>query len=904
MKGRTKMKNRVPVVTIGPDSFRAVAMTILVLTAATAFSATYTWIGDNNSSWDSAESYQESGKPGANDIVTFADGKNATVSDDEFSFVSSLGGIVLNRRSSITFNVTGEKHLGIAITSSNTSSRSEGVGIIKSGTGVLELASPGANDYYRLNVTVSQGVLKFNQDPETAKSCNINSLTVAKDAVLFMPYGKNLSLNGYEFYGEGLVTNACPTAVSGESDSIPRLVLSNIASTFAGTIAGEIGARFTYTVDDKVMLTGTNSTYTGYSEIRKGVVGVKKFGMTGLPSSIGTYSRFIFTDGTLLCLGDELQTTDKTIRFDNASPATIDAGAFGGVTFANTWDYKSANKRDHLLYLTGSNTEHECVFSGTFNEPGDTYATHIVKRGTGIWRLANSGARRNRGLVGVEEGTLRFDSVADAGSNCSLGLAQHLRDIDMSIAISSKEVYPYAIFLGGGATEGVFEYVGAGAATCTNRPIAIKGNARIVNATGFDFSWAHVFGQGDGLKTLTLDGDSTAAVNRLISVTNACGGLSIAKEGAGTWTLAGNLTFNGTVDVREGTLVVERTAQIPTWYRLTIKQNYQAKLLADGAASSLKSAGNSRDVFLHEFALYDANGARINKNLTYVKDTDAYWLTPVTSLVAGQIALEQGTLGNSSRTPALMCDNSNTGDGMQGRSKPREGTMESYDYMETGLPKSWIKVVMRLPAGSPLVTAIDWANNYGITSADDRRQYQIYAFELEGSSDGVNWKSLTNVVGAAESPTPKTWVSDGSSISTSVVNRPGKGYSIDSRLREDVSVFENVTAVSVAAGATLRADIGDGDKPVIKGLLLDPAAGVGTIDGFAFADHGVITLLSQPTENDMTFQYAFANVDGLENLAAWTLSVGPGLSRRIRMAVNGETGTIRFIRPGLCIRIR
>ncbi len=195
------MENRATVAMVGPDSFRVLSMTILVLTAATASSATFTWIGDNSSSWDSEESYQESGKPGASDVVTFADGKNATVSDDEFSFVSSLGGIVLNRRSSITFNVTGEKHLGIAITSSNTSSRSEGVGIIKSGTGVLELASPGANDYYRLNVTVSQGVLKFNQDPETAKSCNINSLTVAKDAVLFMPYGKNLSWDGNELYG-------------------------------------------------------------------------------------------------------------------------------------------------------------------------------------------------------------------------------------------------------------------------------------------------------------------------------------------------------------------------------------------------------------------------------------------------------------------------------------------------------------------------------------------------------------------------------------------------------------------------------------------------------------------------------------------------------------------------------
>ena len=309
-------------------------------------------------------------------------------------------------------------------------------------------------------------------------------------------------------------------------------------------------------------------------------------------------------------------------------------------------------------------------------------------------------------------------------------------------------------------------------------------------------------------------------------------------------------------------------------------------------------------MFLQEFALYDANGARINTNLTYVKDADASWLTPVTNLAAGQIALDQGMLGNSSRTPALMCDNSNTGDGMQGRSKPREGTMETSDYMSTGSPKSWIKVVMRLPAGSPLVTAIDWANNYGATSAADRRQYQIYAFQLEGSADGISWKSLTNVVGAAESPAPKTWVSDGSAISTAVVNRPDKGYPIDSRLREDVSVFENVTAVSVAAGATLRADIGDGDKPVIRGLSLDPAAGAGTIDGFAFAEQGEVTLLSRPEANDATFQYTFANVEGLENLAGWTLTASSGLSRKIRMVVNPATGAIRFIRSGCCLIVR
>ena len=51
------MENRATVAMVGPDSFRVLSMTILVLTAATASSATFTWIGDNSSSWDSEESY-------------------------------------------------------------------------------------------------------------------------------------------------------------------------------------------------------------------------------------------------------------------------------------------------------------------------------------------------------------------------------------------------------------------------------------------------------------------------------------------------------------------------------------------------------------------------------------------------------------------------------------------------------------------------------------------------------------------------------------------------------------------------------------------------------------------------------------------------------------------------------
>ena len=902
---------------------RKVVSVCMSVAVSAIFAADFVWDGDDTSSWKNPASYKDNSAealPGPNDTVTLPSDKLATVRDAEVEFVSSIGDIVLTARNTLTFDVSGDYSVNCPIhqPTNDISSKTKQVVIAKKGAGCIELASTGrfiTNDNheqsYRASIRVKAGTLKLSQADGSDVSghiFDIVSLEVAEGATFWTAYAGTTFFNGDAFSGGGVITNASPVA---------RNLTGNHASgTFSGKIAGNIEFRPLYQENNWVNLTSDESTYTGGTIVYNGGrLGVGKFGSVGEPSSLGSGEQLEISrlGCTLLCLGAAVETTDKKILFDSSTPTVIDAGAFGGVTFAGAWSYKSSNRLSHILELTGSNTA-ECVLANSFVEPNYNgaynYGTYIRKTGSGVWRLADNSLRANRGAFAVEEGTLRFDSVAPAGAVCSLGLSTVLKEpADDSAATAAVNV-PYAVCVGGETTEGIFEYTGSSDVDCSTRPVAVKGTGRLRNATDCGFRWRNVFGWGTGANVLTLDGDSTTADNVLDTVTNANGTLSIVKDGDGTWTLEGDQTFNGTVSVRKGVLVVERPAIIPTWYRLTIKQNYHDWLLANaGFDQSNKSAGQSRIIFLQEFALYDADGVRRNTGLTYVKDSDASWLTPITDLQEGQIALDQGALANATRTPALICDNNPNGatsnDGMNATSKPREGELASSDYMNVGNAKTHIKVVMRLPAGTPRIRRIDWANNYSSQQTGfKQRAYQIYAFSLEGSSDGVTWVSLTNVVGAAESSSDKAWVSDGTTVSTSVVNRPGKGFPIDGRLREDVAVFDNVTSVSVAEGATLKADIKDGGAVTLRGLTVNPSDGVGTLDGFTFAASGTITLAATPAGNIATFRHAFLNATGVENLANWTLERADGVSSRIRMSVDAMTGAIRFTRPGVAISIK
>ncbi|MBR0066604.1 MAG: autotransporter-associated beta strand repeat-containing protein, partial [Kiritimatiellae bacterium] len=227
-----------------------------------------------------------------------------------------------------------------------------------------------------------------------------------------------------------------------------QLRVMNVGSTpcvFAGRIVGK-GIRW-YS-GGNVRLTGTNSNFSGSMQIwsgyndfsRRGVTGLAKIGHANEESSAGIHREMASREhgACFLYLGEGETTSKEYYYYNNQNNDGMhvwDAGAHGGVTFTGKWGHGgSSSTRAERLVLTGSNTA-PCVISGEW--AGDNSApTYVIKRGTGTWTFADNSSRRFTGGMAVEEGVLRFASIADTNVVCSLGLATMLQSAYTGAAVS------------------------------------------------------------------------------------------------------------------------------------------------------------------------------------------------------------------------------------------------------------------------------------------------------------------------------------------------------------------------------------------------------------------------------------------------------------------------------------
>lgn len=871
---------------------KAIAWMVSVCCATTALAAEFTWTGGGTGGWNDPANYEGgSAVPGPGDTViiptgTAQDPRTATVLDSDAALVSSLAVVQFNTHGRLIFDITTNTTLNCAVRARTdiTSYTPDDV-VVKKGACDLRCASYGRNYSgsnsidYRSSFDVREGSISFPDAPDGESRIDaIIGVSLADGAEWRVGGGTTYNIGSLR--GGGSVTNA------GAFATIE--ILAKSGDAFSGTMGGDILLE----VAADASLTGTNNTFSQFQTYKVCSARIMKFGRAGEPSSIGTnsYFRSKGDGGRFLYLG-EGETTDKALQFTHSySPVTLDAGATGNLTFAGTIGDPVSTPSFRRFAFDGSN-EFACVFSGNFVE-SDNASTYITKKGPGTWRFTANVRRRNAGVVAVEDGTLQFDTIAEAGTVCSLGTASLLyQDVFTSVSGMTEDLrVPYAYLLGGDTTEGVLEYVGSGDAACASRLIAVKGPARLKNGTDRSFVWKGVCGAGENAKTLTLDGDSDD--NTLETVTNACGTLSLVKDGAGTWTLTGEQDVNGTVSVKRGALIVNRPATHPTWYRFSVRQNMNDWLSSQGIGK--KTGTNSKMIILQELALYDKDGVRCNKGLEVVDGP---------TLAACQAMQTQGT-SPSTRGLDKLFDDVYAGIGWQG--EDNGGTT----YMQESLPQSWIVFVMRLADDAPEVTAYDYSNYFGMKTAmgldesDGNRNKALYSYRLEASMDGETWTIVTNVTGAAESEGPNLWASDNSTPKAGEA-RPGKGFPVNTHFRNAAEhVFDRVTSVSVASGATLKADVHDGVPVVIRGLTVDPA-GAGTIDGFSFAANGTIDVTSyKDIESGRPVTLTFKNATGVENISNWNLTVGGRPDARCSMSFDPATGTFRFFKPGMVILLK
>ena len=780
--------------------------------------------------------------------------------------------------------------------------------LVKLGNGTLTLASTdkaGEATFmrdYQSGITVSSGTLVMPQAVEK-NYVSLGKVTVAEGATLFTscaaPGFSGAWTRMMSLHGAGLVTNAPPPDCSRTSHYIALWGTGDESSRFDGKIMSPIA--FYNDAGGSVTLTNPESNFgtmyisggTGtYPASDKGTISVPSLAYPGPLGGWGV--QFRDNGGTIHYYG----TGEETRRcYDFYQPATagkpsyFDAGANGNISFLAGWRLRVDNTVRPVV-LMGSNTTAACVFNNAFEEP-DTSAFYFVKRGSGTWRFSDTNVawRNLKGGMAIEDGVVEFESIAERGAICSLGLATKLTACD-SMAIRNGAYVPYAYTFGGEAGGcGFLSYVGSTNAVCTTRPAVVAGAGGFRNDTDTVFCFAGITARdSDRECTFVIDG-SGAAENRIADITNGMGTVSVVKNGTGTWKLTGEQSFSGDLKVNAGTLLVEGKNEKYTWFRWTVKE--------------LRSTGNT--IRMRQFALLDANGYQQNVNLSYapLQAPAGLWKPDLVNNDFDYLALEPGQMALGRRTKAGFDEGCGPEQLFKGGVSGNAMSM-SFSDPDTGEdknissadPASWFVLAMRLPDSANEVVAHDVM---GFNYSSHLSRWPKRAM-IEASTDGVKWDTVYEeqdyVLHSNATSKNNYWYNSGDWRNHP--NRIGSGYAHSSG-HVTRSPLENVRSVSVAANATLKSN----GSLAIRSLTVDAEGGMGTIDGFSFAETGCLTVENADAGKPIAFHGTFKSVTGLSNLAGWSVNVKVnGRSRRCySVAVDEETGRVTLNPCGLMIRI-
>ena len=882
------------------------ATAVALFSAGVAFGAEYEWKNEGRANdWDWTDSRNfvvkgtsTEGRPSASDVVYIPDGLTvyARTSDGSFDAASSLERIHPKGRDAfVVFDIAEgeERTLGAAVNAWTgfVSGSKDAGGFIKTGAGALILSRNERN--YYTTAEVREGVLKLAPNG----TYFMEHLIVSNNATFFANPGGYTSVATLS--GEGLVTNTVSQVF--QLDEAGRM------SSFNGVIAHGI---YFYSGGSIDILSAENSlnNFTARYNYGKGtagpVVGVAKFGTRSQKSSLGPYENVFVVDGGYFRYLGQGETTDKTLYFNSskdAYPSYLDGGETGGLVFNGGLSFSAYNFMMYNMHFTGDNAT-PCVFNGAITPPSgrQDFTVYLTKSGKGVWRINDNNSYRDAiGGIAVKDGILQVASMDEAGKVCSLGYGTNLyaECSSKELDASKKVEYAFALGASGGDGEGLLEYVGNAPGRVTTRPFVLGGKGGFKASDGA-LRTADVKAMDAGAKQLVLDGDGLT--NEVQDVADGAGVVCVVKRGSGTWYMSGSNTFSGTLEVQGGVLHVRDPARY-RWYRFNIKKLHNKY---DGKESIVD--GN---FMVWVMGLYDKDGN---------------WLTAGMKEGGAGLNLLPGEAGNGSlwntwekkfeyetgtygEVTNLFIDSTSNSSRFCMRSKNAAGVVLEPD---PDAESTWGRVVVRLPDDAPDAVSWDFVQsgwyNWG-------SPYNVATWSLDGSVDGLRWDELTPTESARNLWTSSVtgagnyshfWYYGREKYVAGSASAHATGKQIAAVKQDPLPCLENVSAVSVAAGAALRADASADIE--VKGLIVD-AAGMGTIENFRFAEKGVIDVRNVAgAGNSVLLPGTYSNVRGFGNIANWTLKVD-GVETFIAKVVASENGNgkcLTFVKPGMTIVIR
>ena len=364
--------------------------------------------------------------------------------------------------------------------------------------------------------------------------------------------------------------------------------------------------------------------------------------------------------------------------------------------------------------------------------------------------------------------------------------------------------------------------------------------------------------------------------------------LSVLKKGEGAAQIGPNSPFTGTIDVREGKLIVGNKDW--EFYRWVIQSTYN--WTSTSTSSTYKKFG------MRSFGLFDAEGndraygmTHTSNEWTIVVDASSrcYTSKPYSYDADGMLDMKVGHFkitryDGTQQSVAGILDNATNIFAHSDWADPglwvRKPSATIPSILNTN---SWIAITVRLPVGAP-VTSWDYVNSKASTTSGGTGTY-VSNCVLQVSRTGKEWETLSTVVREATKPTDGTWQGDASTYVAGYDTHTG-GMPLDSQYPADPILFA-ATKVSVAEGATLEAHTGT--APVLDDLEIDLDKGLGTIKGFAFAATGTLRITNTYGLRDIRIAADLNGVAGYENLVNWTILIdGKDKTRARTVTVTDE----------------
>lgn len=866
-------------------------MFVLAVAVVSAYARDYVWVS-GSTDWGDPASYRDaSGEkpqnlPGEDDVLNFPNGAELVIESSDavaWERLDAIKSITLDN-ATVTFDCDRDVTLNCGIKSMDDTSS-----VIKKGKGVLELKARGKVPYDNknwydayVNFKIEEGSLKIYQQELSPKTMLLRDVTISDGGVLWVNNEGYLQVASLK--GCGLVTNDCSVA------SGAYFQLNGPDGSFSGDIHG----KFTmYVNGGRTDLWGENNSWGDTMLLNGGKLGLKRIGShvsgSKAPGSVGQNELTARGgSGSIIYLGDGETTTRTLTAWNKPSlPFVFDAGAVGGLELLGSFamcDVAKWQGMYHLL-LAGSNTT-ECVFCGDIVErsySSTNYAFYVTKDGTGTWYFKEKN-RSFGGVVEVRNGTLKFDSVAEKGVASSLGKADRLSSQKTGFPRDSEKDEDYAFVLGCGETEGAMEFVGKENCRTTTRPVVLNGVGALVNnSTGSELRLRGVSALTEENAILVLDGTNTLE-NTVWDVTDGKGIVSVEKRGSGIWVLGGTNSFSGTLDVKDGTLVVRNSKGTPySWFKLIIRQI--AATHPDIGVGSSQASGDTR-ISVVEWGLYDVDGKRVNLNT----DKDEVYKKPFRTLRPGQIAI--------GKEATLEVGGSYANGNYRGPGELIDGTAEQMqiyvDYTAPALdnPDSWVPVVMRLSDDAGVVGSYDIY--YPNIKSDSYRGRNPSAISIEGSVDGYHWEPLVETNDIISMSTTEGWLTDNKKWQMAADRRgiPIRGVSTN-----DCDTLSNVSTVRVASGATLKIE----GEVVLSDIAVDCVNGAGTIDGAILAETGVLRI-EGAVKNGDRIPLKCINTETFGNLLLWDVFAAGKLSH-FKAKINRQ-GDLRLYSPTFSVIIR